>query len=57
MIPTKELVRNPNFKGLKIDQSRNLDNYVHLREPQLNEKKFLIGIYFTNIESGKSFEC
>ena len=44
MIPTKELVRNPNFKGLKIDQSKNLDNYVHLREPLIYDKKLLIGI-------------
>jgi hypothetical protein len=42
MIPTKELARNPNFKGLKIDQSKNLDNYVHLRQPQLSDKKLLI---------------
>ena len=45
MIPTHEIVLNPNFKGLKIDQSKNIDNYLHLREPALPEKKLLIGIF------------
>ena len=45
MIPTHELVMNPNFKGLKIDQSKTLCNYVHLRQPKLCEKKLLIGTY------------
>ena len=43
MIPTQEIVRNPNFKGLKIEQSKNLDNYVHFRAPELTDKKLLIG--------------
>lgn len=43
MIPTHELVLNPNFKGLKIDQSKNLDNYVHLRQPRLPDQQLLIG--------------
>ena len=43
MIPTHELIPNPNFKGLKIDHSKNLDNYVHLRAPKLCDKKLLIG--------------
>ena len=45
MIPTHELVNNPNFKGLKIDQSKNLNNYVHLRAPKLPHKKLLICTY------------
>lgn len=44
LIPTNELVRNPNFKGLKIDQSKCLDNYLHLRQPQHYEKKLTLGI-------------
>lgn len=52
MIPTKELVRNPNFKGLKIDQSKNLDNYVHLRQPSLSDKKLLIGTFFLMKKAG-----
>jgi hypothetical protein len=44
MIPTHELVPNPNFKGLKIEQSKSLENYVHLRRPTLPEKQLLIGI-------------
>jgi len=43
MIPTHELILNPNFRGLKIEQSKNLDNYVHLRAPNLPDKKLLIG--------------
>ncbi len=42
ILPTHELVRNPNFKGLKIDQSKSLDNYVHLRHPNNYDKKLLI---------------
>ena len=45
MIPTHELVMNPNFQGLKIDKSKNLCNYVHLRQPKLCEKKLLIGTF------------
>ena len=43
MIPTQELILNPNFKGLKIDQSKNLENYVHMRSPILPDKQLLIG--------------
>jgi radial spoke head protein 9 len=42
IIPTHEIVRNPNFRGLKIDQSRNLENYVHLRQPVNVDKRLLI---------------
>jgi len=45
IIPTHEIVRNPNFRGLKIDQSRNLDNYLHLRHPVNLDKKLLICNY------------
>jgi len=31
MIPTHELVQNPDFRGLKISQSKNPQNYLHLR--------------------------
>ena len=43
MIPTHELVKNPEFRGLKIDEAKTLTNYVHLRSPILEEKKILIG--------------
>lgn len=43
MIPTHELVPNPNFRGLKIEQSKSLDSFVHLRAPELPEKKLLVG--------------
>lgn len=43
MIPTHELVPNPNFRGLKIEQSKSLDSFVHLRAPELTEKKLLVG--------------
>lgn len=57
MIPTHELACNPNFKGLKIDQSKNLNNYVHLRAPKLSDKKLLICTHLFIKESGKAFEC
>lgn len=43
MIPTHELAPNPNFRGLKIEQSKSLDSFVHLRAPELPEKKLLVG--------------
>lgn len=43
MIPTHELIKNPDFRGLKIDQSQSLDNYLHLRAPTHQDKKILIG--------------
>lgn len=45
MIPTHELVVNPDFRGLKIQNSKSLDNYLHLRAPRLEEQKTLIGTY------------
>jgi len=42
MIPTHELVANPDFRGLKIEKSKSLDNYLHLRAPRLEEQKLLI---------------
>lgn len=33
MIPTHELVLNPDFRGLKINQAKNPENYLHLRFP------------------------
>ena len=33
MIPTHELILNPNFFGLKISEATSLKNYVHLRAP------------------------
>lgn len=44
MIPTHELVANPDFRGLKIQNSKTLDNYLHLRPPQLEEQRTLIGM-------------
>ena len=43
MIPTHELVANPDFRGLKINDSKNPENYVHLRCPKNQDKKILIG--------------
>lgn len=42
MIPTHELVLNPDFIGLKIKDTKNADNYVHLRAPEDQDKKILI---------------
>lgn len=33
MIPTHELVQNPEFRGLKVHESKQLDCFVHLRAP------------------------
>ena len=46
MIPTHELVINPDFRGLKINDAKNIENYQHLRPPQNEDKKILIGIFF-----------
>lgn len=46
MIPTHEIVKNPNFRGLKIEQSKSLDNYVHFRFPEDPDKALIVGIYF-----------
>ena len=43
VIPTKQIVRNPNFKGLKIEKARNLANYVHLRVPKIPKNTLLLG--------------
>ncbi len=43
MIPTHEIVHNPNFRGLKIEQSKSLDCYVHLRAPEIGDKKLIVG--------------
>lgn len=42
MIPTHELIANPDFRGLKIEKSKCLNNYLHLRAPKLEEQKTLI---------------
>lgn len=49
MIPTHELVLNPNFRGLKVQEAKNFDNYLHLRSPKDSEKKILV-------ESDKALE-
>ena len=49
MIPTHELVPNPDFRGLKVNESKKPENFVHLRAPCLPEKKILI-------ESDKALE-
>ena len=49
MIPTHELVQNPDFRGLKVAQSKNPENYLHLRAPEQQTKKILI-------ESDKALE-
>ena len=33
MIPTHELTLNPEFRGLKVHEAKNPENYVHLRTP------------------------
>ena len=43
LAPTHELIRNPNFRGLKIEEARKLENYVHFCRPRLKEKILLIG--------------
>ena len=43
--PTRELIRNPIFRGLKIEESKKLQNYLHFRKPNIKEKKLLIGTY------------
>lgn len=43
MIPTHELIPNPDFRGLKIQNSKSLDNFLHLRYPKLEEQRTLIG--------------
>ena len=35
MIPTHELILNPSFRGLKINEANQLKNYAHLRAPRL----------------------
>ncbi len=42
MIPTHELVLNPDFRGLKMNQSKDPKNYLHLRTPQQQSKRILI---------------
>lgn len=42
MTPTHELIQNPEFRGLKLNQSKDPNNYVHLQAPTDPEKKILI---------------
>ena len=56
MIPTHELVPNPNFRGLKIQNSKSLDNYLHLRAPRLEQQRTLIGKKIYNLECDKALE-
>ena len=43
MIPTHELIRNPDFRGLSIPDAKKLSNYAHLRAPHNADKQMLIG--------------
>ena len=43
LLPTHQLAPNPNFRGLKIEQSKSLESFVHLRAPELPEMKLLVG--------------
>ncbi len=56
MIPTHELVPNPDFRGLKITNSKSLDNYLHLRLPKLEEQRTLIGKSMIILECDKALE-
>ena len=49
IIPTHELIPNPDFRGLKINQSKNPENYLNLRKPTQEINKILI-------ESDKALE-
>ena len=42
MIPTHELILNPSFRGLKINEANQFKNYVHLRAPHHQDKKIII---------------
>lgn len=42
MLPTHELVKSQNFRGLKMEEATKLENYVHFRKPQSQEKKLII---------------
>ncbi len=34
MLPTHEIIRNPNFKGLKIEEANKLPHFLHFRKPK-----------------------
>jgi len=42
LLPTHELIKNPAFRGLKIDEGGNLEHYLHFRKPHSKEKKPII---------------
>ena len=33
LLPTHELIKNPTFRGLKMDEGSKLENYLHFRKP------------------------
>lgn len=43
LLPTHELIKNPAFRGLKIEEGNKLENYLHFRKPHNQEKKLIIG--------------
>lgn len=43
LLPTHELIQNPAFRGLKIDEASKPENYLHFRVPHSKEKKLIIG--------------
>lgn len=45
MLPTHELIQNPSFRGLKMNEAAKLSNFVHLRHPEQREKQILICKY------------
>lgn len=47
---------NPEFRGLKIQNSKSLDNYLHLRPPRLEEQRALICKWFLIAECDKALE-
>ena len=42
MVPTHELVLNPDFRGLKMNQIKDPKSFLHLRTPQQQSKRILI---------------
>lgn len=49
ILPTHELIRNPGFRGLKIEEAAKLTSYLHYRKPKSEEKKLIIGKIRNNI--------
>lgn len=56
MLPTHELIRDPAFRGLKMDQATNIQNYAHLRAPEQKDKQILICTFRLNWECDKALE-